>query len=198
MAVQQTLRPYVTAGIAIVGSGLIGATPAIAPMPDVHVGRDIALTSMLTDAMQPWIDQYNIAADNATVLANNFYVAPSVAMQQLIANSQAWIQDILDDPSQIPVVVNEMQEQLRAVTEGYSLWNVAADDPTTVTSVLHTLSGGVDLTTFNVGHSFMFTLLPQLLPAFLPPGTDADAILPIINFISSPMSGIIMGMLGPD
>lgn len=194
---QKTLRPYATTGIAVVGASLIAVTPVAVTAPDAHIGRDVALTSALTDAMQPWIDQYNIAADNATTLANNYYIAPNVAFQQLIANSQAWIQQILDDPSQIPVVVNEMQEQLRAVTDGYSLLNVAADDPTTVTSVLHTLSGGVDLTTFNVGHSFMFTLLPQLLPAFLPAGTDADAILPIINFISSPMSGVIMGMLGP-
>lgn len=194
---QKTLRPYATTGIAVVGASLIAVTPAAVTAPDAQVGRDVALTSALTDAMQPWIDQYNIAAENATTLANNYYIAPNVAFQQLIANSQAWIQQILDDPSQIPVVVNEMQEQLRAVTDGYSLLNVAADDPTTVTSVLHTLSGGVDLTTFNVGHAMMFTLLPQLLPAFLPAGTDADAILPIINFISSPMSGVIMGMLGP-
>lgn len=193
---QKTLRPYATTGIAVVGASLIAVTPLAVTTPDVQVGRDIALTSMLTDAMQPWIDQYNIAAENATVLANNFYVAPSVAMQQLIANSQAWIQDILDDPSQIPVVVNEMQEQLRAVTEGYSMWNIAADDPIATSAVLHTLSGS-DLNTFSIGHDLLFALLPQLLPAFLPEGTDAEAILPIINFISSPMSGIIMGMLGP-
>jgi hypothetical protein len=197
MIVHQTLRPYVTAGIAIVGSGLIVATPTIAPVSDVHVGPDIALTSALTDAMAPWIDQYNIAAENATVLLNNGFVAPLVALQQLIANSQAWIQDILSDPSQIPVVVNEMQEQLRAVTNGFTLLDVGATDPTTVTTTLHTLSGGVDLTTFNVGHSFLFSLLPALLPAFLPPGTDTDAILPILNFLASPMSGMIMGMLGP-
>lgn len=194
---QQTLRPYVTAGIAIVGSGLIAATPVTTPLANVPTFRDVALTSALTDAMAPWIAQYNTAAENFTVLANNYSAAPEVAAQQFMANTQAWIQQVLDDPSQIPVVVNEMQEQLRAVTNGYTLLNVAADDPIAVTTVLHTLSGGADLTTFTLGHSLLFTLLPQLLPAFLPPGTDADAILPILNFIASPMSGMIMGMLGP-
>ena len=194
---QKTLRPYATTGIAIVGASLVAVAPAAVTAPDVHVGRDIALTSVLTDAMAPWIEQYNIAAQNATVLANNFSVAPFVALQQFIANQYAAFQEILSDPSKIPDVVNEMQEHLRAVMNGYTLLNVAADDPTAVTTVLHTLSGGADLSTFVVGHSFLFTLLPQLLPAFLPPGTDADAILPIINFISSPMSGMIMGMLGP-
>lgn len=194
---QKTLRPYATTGIAIVGAGLIAATPVTAPLANVTTMRDVALTSALTDAMAPWIAQYNTAAENATVLINNYNVAPNVAFQQLIANAQSWIQQVLDDPSKIPDVVNEMQENLRAVTNGYSLLNVAADDPIAATAVLHTLSGGADLSTFTLGHSLMFTLLPQLLPAFLPPGTDADAILPIINFIASPMSGMIMGMLGP-
>ncbi|MEB3050501.1 outer membrane porin GjpA [Mycolicibacter sp. MYC123] len=194
---QKTLRPYVTTGIAIVGAGLIAATPVATPLAGSSTIRDVGLTSTLGDALAPWMDQYNTAAENFTVLANNYFVAPEVAAQQFIANTQAWIQTVLNDPSQIPVVVNEIQEQMRAVSNAYTMLNIPADDPTAVTTVLHTLSGGADLTTFNIGHSLMFTILPQLLPAFLPPGTDADAILPILNFIASPASGMIMGMLGP-
>ncbi|WP_024443793.1 outer membrane porin GjpA [Mycobacterium sp. UM_WGJ] len=196
MAVQQTLRPYVTAGIAIVGSGLIAATPAATPLASVPTIRDVQL-SALGDLWAPWIDQYNIAAQNATVLANNFNVAPNVVFQQFIANQYAFFQEILNDPSKIPDVVNEMQEHLRGVMNGYTLLNVAADDPIAATTILHTLSGGADLSTFTLGHSLLFGLLPQLLPAFLPPGTDVEPINAIINFISSPMSGMIMGMLGP-
>ncbi|WP_409435071.1 outer membrane porin GjpA [Mycobacterium sp. SMC-14] len=197
MAVQKSLRPYATTGIAIVGASLVAVAPAAVTAPDVHVGRDIALTSVLTDAMAPWIEQYNIAAQNATVLANNFSVAPFVALQQFIANQYAAFQEVLSDPSKIPDVVNEMQEHLRAVSNGYTLLNVAGDDPIAATTILHTLSGGADLGTFTLGHSLLFGLLPQLLPAFLPPGTDVEPINAIINFISSPMSGMIMGMLGP-
>lgn len=194
---QKTLRPYATAGIAIVGATLITVPPAVASLPDISKTHDVALTSFLTDAMAPWIEQFNIAAENSTVLANNFNVAPFVAFQQFIANQYAYFQEILSDPSKIPDVVNEMQEHLRAVNNAYTLLNVAADDPIAATTILHTLSGGADLSTFTLGHSLLFGLLPTLLPAFLPPGTDADAILPILNFIASPMSGMIMGMLGP-
>ncbi|UVO13258.1 outer membrane porin GjpA [Mycobacterium sp. SVM_VP21] len=197
MAVQKTLRPYATTGVAIVGATLISVPPAVASLPDIPAARDVALTSFLTDAMAPWIDQYNIAAQNSTVLANNFNVAPFVAFQQFIANQYAFFQEVLNDPSKIPDVVNEMQEHLRAVSNGYTLLNVAADNPIAATTILHTLSGGADLSTFTLGHSLLFGLLPQLLPAFLPAGTDVEPINAIINFISSPMSGMIMGMLGP-
>ncbi|MGV0749244.1 outer membrane porin GjpA [Mycolicibacter heraklionensis] len=197
MAVQKTLRPYATAGIAIVGATLITVPPAVASLPDIPKAHDVALTSLLTDAMAPWIEQYNIAAENATVLANNFNLAPFVAFQQFIANQYGYFQEILNDPSKIPDVVNEMQEHLRAVNNAYTMLGIAADDPTAATTILHTLSGGADLSTFTLGHSLLFGLLPQLLPAFLPAGTDVEPINAIINFISSPMSGMIMGMIGP-
>lgn len=194
---QKTLRPYATAGVAIVGATLITVPPAVASLSDLPAARDVALTSFLTDAMAPWIDQYNIAAQNSTVLANNFNVAPSVALQQFIANQYGYIQEILNDPSKIPAVVSEMQEHMRAVSSAYTLLGIAPDDTTTAaTTILHTLSGS-DLSTFALGHDALYTLLPQLLPALLPPGTDTSLIVELINFISSPMSGMIMGLIGP-
>lgn len=194
---QKTLRPYATAGVAIVGATLITVPPAVASLPDIPAARDVALTSFLTDAMAPWIEQYNAAADNATVLANNFNVAPFIALQQFIANQKDYMQQILDDPSNIPNVVSAMQDHMHAVTSAYSMVTLDPTDPIAVTTTLHTLSGEADLTNFLLGHGFLYTLLPNLLPALLPAGTDVDAIMPIINFISSPMSGMIMGMIGP-
>ena len=194
---QKTLRPYATTGVAIVGATLMTVPPAVASLPDIPAARDVALTSFLTDAMAPWIDQYNIAAENSTVLANNFNVAPFVAFQQFLANQYAFMQQILDDPANIPNVVSTMQDHLHAVMSAYTMLTVDPTDPIAVTTTLHTLSGEADLTNFLLGHGFLYTLLPNLLPALLPPGTDVDSIMPIINFVSSPMSGMIMGMIGP-
>lgn len=179
------------------GATLITATPAVASMPDVSTFRDVALTSALTDAMAPWIEQYNIAAENTTVLFNNFNVAPHVAFQQFLANQYDYLQRVLDDPSSIPSVVSEMQEHMRAVSSAYTLLGLAPDDTTTAaTTILHTLSPS-DLNTLALGHDLLYQLIPSLLPTLLPPGTDTEPIVQIVNFISSPMSGMIMGMLGP-
>src|SRR5699024_11013283 len=40
-----TLRPYATAGVAIVGAGLIALTPALAPVHDISATREVALTA---------------------------------------------------------------------------------------------------------------------------------------------------------
>lgn len=83
---QHALRPYVTAGIALVGSSLISVTPAVAPMPGIATIRDVALTGAMEDFLAPWIEQYNTAAANATTLFNNFALAPFVGYQQDLAN----------------------------------------------------------------------------------------------------------------
>lgn len=189
---QQVLRPYATAGIAVVGASLIAVTPAAATSPAVPQVRDVALTSVLGDFLAPWIAQGNTAAENATLLANNFFVAPHVALQQLIANMNGYAQQIFDDPANLPAVTAQMQQHLDAVQTGMTLIN--ASDETTATVTLHTLSGS-DLSDFanpTLGHDLLFQLLPSFLPA-----DQAATIGPIVDYLASPSSGMLIGALGP-
>lgn len=190
---QQTLRPYVTAGIAIVGSGLIAATPVATPLANVPTVRDVALTAGggLPDLMAPWTEVFNEASRNATILTQNYLIGPGVAFQQFLANQTQFWQSVLDDPSKIPDVMQQIQHNLDAVMTGYTLQNASAETIATVN--FHTLSGS-DLNNFAIGHDLLFQLLPQFLPADM----DTSLITPIINFMASPLSGIIMGALGPS
>jgi hypothetical protein len=62
----------------------------------------------------------------------------------------------------------------------------------------HTLGGPQDLTTLGEGHITLgHALLASQLPGFLPPDIDPDTIAPILNFLESPLSGVIIGALGP-
>lgn len=196
---QQTLRPYVTAGIAIVGSGLIAATPVVTPLANVPTIRDVVLAAGggLPDLMAPWTEVFNTASANSTQLANNFFLAPGVGIQQFIANQSDFWQQILNDPSSIPDVMNQMQANLKAVTDAFTLFN--ADPATIATTTLHTLNGGFETVVnpdgslgIDAGHAALY----QLLPAFIPPD-QSDTLLPIINFMSSPASAMIIGALGP-
>lgn len=197
---QQTLRPYVTAGIAIVGSGLIAATPiAATPLAGGPTIRDVALTAGgLPDLLAPWTAVFNEASENATTLTQNFYLAPGVAFQQLLANQSQYWQEILDDPSKIPDVMQQIQSNLDAVLTGYTLQNASGSlglgglEGTIGAVGVHTLSG-TDLNTFALGHDALFGLLPQFLPADM-----ADVATPIVNFMASPLSAIIIGSLGPS
>lgn len=197
---QQTLRPYVTAGIAIVGSGLIAATPVATPLASVPTIQDVALTAgdTLPDLMAPWTEVFNEASRNATILTQNFFLAPGVGFQQMLANQSQFWQSVLDDPSKIPDVMQQIQANLDAVLTGYTLQNADGTfelgnlTGTLGTVGVHTLSGS-DLNTFALGHDALFALLPQFLPADM-----ADVATPIVNFLSSPLSAIIIGSLGPS
>ncbi|MDQ2627370.1 MAG: outer membrane porin GjpA [Actinomycetota bacterium] len=183
---RRILRPYATAGVAIVGSGLIAVTPAVAPLPDLQVVRDVALAAGMADLFAPWQEVYNTAAQNATTLLQNYYLAPGIGFQQFLANQGDYWQQALDDPSNLNAVMEQMQAHLNAVTTGYSMQDVTDDDSAIVT--VHTLDGS-SLS----GHAFLF----DQIAGFLPPDVDQDMVMPIINFLASPLSGIIMGMIGP-
>lgn len=189
---RKTLRPYATAGVAIVGAGIITVTPVAAPLSDVQV-RDVTLTAgdTLPDLLAPWIDQFNTASENATTLVDNFSLAPGVGLQQLLANMSGYLQDFFDDPTSNTVtsIMGQIQDNLAGVLTGYGLSGAGADTISTVTQ--HTLDGPGTLA--DLGHIGLF----NELPSFLPSGIDPATVTPIVDFLASPLSGIIIGELGP-
>jgi hypothetical protein len=191
---QSALKPYATAGVAILGASFLAVTPVATPASSLSAVRDVALTadgSVFGDFMAPWLAQYNIAAENATVLANNFYLAPGVGLQQIIANLTDYAQQLADDPTKLAAITMQMQEDLKAVNDAYTLWD--AGQSTIDATTLHTVNAS-DLSTLFFGHD----LILQLLPQFLPADVDPELVTPIVNFMASPASAMIMGMLGPS
>jgi hypothetical protein len=197
MSVHTALKPYATAGVAIVGAGVLAVTPTAAPSPDLSTVRDFALTadgSPFGDFLAPWLDQYNTAAENTTQLANNFFVAPWVGLQQALANQGDFWQQLADDPTTLGEVTLAMQDNVKAVLDSFTL--LGADDDTVAAVINHTLSGEGD----PISQHDLVGLLPQLVEGGLlplPEGTDPDLVIEVVNFLSSPASGILIGALGP-
>lgn len=158
--------------------------------------REVTLatdSSSLPDFLTPWIDQYNIASQNATQLLNTFYDAPGIGLQQLVANMSGYLQDFFNDPtsSTITTVSQEMQANLAAVLSGFTLQNATSETTNTVTQ--HTIDGLVVGGGLAGGHAFLF----NNIPAYSPPDQQA-VISEVFNFLASPDSGLIMGALGPE
>ncbi len=123
---QQALRPYATAGVALVGAGLIAITPMASRLPDTVTVQDIKLVSgedALTDLSSPWTDVFNTASENATTLWDNFALAPSVGLQQALVNQSDLWQQFFNDPtsSTLASVFQEMQTNLDNVLTGLGL-----------------------------------------------------------------------------
>lgn len=193
---RHALRPYATAGITVLGAGLIAVTPVVAPLPGIQQG-DVILTAggTLPDLAAPWIDQFNTASQNASTLAGNFFLAPGVGFQQALVNQSNLWNEFFHDPtsSTLATVMQQMQQNLDKVMTGIGLqgtniggfnesygWDLGSIGNMVLQ---HTMIGS---------HALMFGEIPGYLPA-----SEQSLIEPIINFLGSPESAIIMGALGP-
>lgn len=177
----QTLRPYVTAGAVLLGTGLIAVTPGV--MPDLQQ-RAVQLTSF--DPFAAWTDVFNATQANATEIYDYLSAVPFVALQQAIVNQVGYVQELIDDPSNISAVLTEMQ------TNAQNAFNAA------------TFLGGdqvefinpLDNATLDTQHSLLFLYLTNQLGGLGIPG-PAEPIPTIVDFLTSPLSGVLIGALGP-
>ncbi|OBY29775.1 outer membrane porin GjpA [Mycolicibacter kumamotonensis] len=172
------VRPYATAGVALVGASLVAVTPLSAPapvLPDVQ-SRAVALTGAFQDVL-------NAASANVTTILNNWYLAPGVGMQQFWANQMSYADQMLNDPAgSSNAIAEEMQLHLNAVISGFTMQDMTAETRATVLN--HTM---------DANHQLMFGQVAGYLPA----DVDPDQILPIIDYLGSPSSAMLMGMIGP-
>lgn len=181
---QQALRPYATAGIALVGAGLIAVTPVVAPLPDLHQVRDVALTADGSDAsgiiggfLEAWKDTFDSAKDNLTTLGTAYADAFSDLKDALTSSPH------LDG--------KELFNALTFLGGDQKNFTIPMSD--------HTLDA-----TNGLGHTFLFEFLtsPVAPDQGLPDGGllvsgGHEGLIPLVNFLASPLSGVLIGMLGP-
>ena len=164
---QTALRPYTTAGVALLGAGVI-AIPPIAPrMPDI-TDIERALPVHLTAAVDPitqWTDVLNQANANFTTIANNFLAKPFPVLQQVIANQIGYLGELPDAGA----IAGQIQHNLQA----------AAAAPI-----------AQDQTTLDALHQVAFALLPTLVPGLANPSFK-----PLLDFLTTSLSGALLGLV---
>ncbi|ODR11726.1 hypothetical protein BHQ15_00565 [Mycolicibacillus koreensis] len=187
--------PLVTAGIALAGAGVLTAAPVTPAVPDIEI-PDIQLTAL--DDFDP-ISQlgsfFDLTSVNASQLINNFGLAPGVGLQQAIVNQFGFLGDILNDPASIGDVLGQLGTNVENVLTGTFL--LGASDATAESVVFHTLSPSnlVDLLTGTAGHDLLYSAMTGALDPIFP---APDEPLPtLINLLSSPASGVLIGTAGP-
>lgn len=161
--------PWVAAGVALIGAGAIAATPVAVSLPAPTGTRAAAVA--LTAGVDPftaWQDVFTTAKDNASTLWDHMSAVPGVAAQQLIA-------DFMNGTSIDP----------QAVLEAIVQPNMATDLPMS------------PLLLSNDALQALITLvMPQFMPDDFPLTTDE--LTPILSFLASPLSGVLIGALAPS
>ncbi|WP_193046832.1 outer membrane porin GjpA [Mycolicibacterium baixiangningiae] len=163
---ESRLRPYTTAGIALVGASVIALSPVAPPLPDVKVANPSVQLSAAVDPFTPWVDLLGQAETNLTGLADGWAEAPFPVLQQVIVNQLGYLSELPN----FEAIAGQLLTNLQAGFEA----PFAPD-----------LVGSLD-----PAHVALFDLLPLLdvLPADLQP---------LIDFSASPLSGVLLGLVGP-
>ena len=187
---QHALRPYATAGVALVGAGLVAVTPAVAPMQANFLARDVALTAGFSDFIDPFVAAYNTAQDNIAQMMASYDAAPHIGFTQAMNNLTGYLQSMSDDPTTIPAMVSAIQTDLKNAWSAITLMNASQD---TISDVIrHTMDSSYTVGNLSGGHEIIFNQVPGFLPE-----DQAATLTPIINFLGSPMSAIMLASVSP-
>lgn len=183
---QEVARNWLTAaGAVVAATGMIAAAPGLAPVP-ATVAHDIQSASVrLTagwDPFAPWQAAFDTAKAGATVLGDNFLLAPGVGLQQAIANQIGYAKQLFEDPSSFEAVSQQFAANVMKVATGLTL--IGADEATRDAVLKHTLGG-------------LHGLSLDMFPSFLEEGVDVETFSAVMNFLASPLSGVLIGSVGP-
>ena len=179
-------RAWVAAGVAIAGASVMAVAPGVhSEVPTAYKATE-ATVRLAADwkPLEPYIDAFNEASKNAATLAHNYFLAPGLPLQQIISNQSKYLNEVLNDPSKADDALKKMRANLEAVITGVT--GIGASDDTLAQTKDHTVVG-------------LHGLVLQLLPQFLPEGGPIDpaTITAIMNVLASPMSGVLIGLVGP-
>lgn len=176
-----TTRPWITAGVALAGASVIAAIPLAGPPPGLQ-SRAVQLASDF-DPVTPFLDALNTASANATAVADFYFEAPEAALQQAIVNQ---VGSIGEDPA------TALQDfQVNFLT---ALLAATFIDPDQDDADLDFING-LATHTLDAPHQVLQTALTEGIPGVLP--APGDQVPLIADFLSSPVSGVLIGSLGP-
>lgn len=179
--------PWIAAGIALVGAGTIAATPVVTPLPALSVVHTsaVALTADF-DPFGAWQDVFDTAKTNATTLSDFFSAAPFVAQQQEIANLIGYAQGLADGSTTFSDVIKDIQDN---ATNTFNAATFLAGDPGDLNVVSNY--------TMDLNHGLVYLALTGQAADLGFPAPD-EPIPSIVNFLSSPLSGVLIGALSPS
>ncbi|MFV8165893.1 outer membrane porin GjpA [Mycobacterium sp. 134] len=184
-AKQEVNRHWLTAGAVLASAAVIAAAPGIAPVPagvqhDIQAGA-VRLTAGW-DPFAPLQTAFDTAKASGTILADNFLLAPGVGLQQAIANQLGYAKQLFDDPSSFEAVSQQFAANVMKVAAGLTL--IGADDATKDAVLKHTLGG-------------LHGMALDMFPSFLAEGVDVDTFSAVMGILASPLSGVLIGSIGP-
>jgi hypothetical protein len=164
-------RPFIAAGVAVVGTSAIAMSPVVVAPPDIRAASAIQLT-----ATTDWAGVFSKASENAQALFDTWREAPAPILQQIAANLRTYLTELPDLSGIVAQIQANFQSALAAPL---------APDPSTLDST----------------HRTFYELLPAIMQLPGIPDLLQLSISPtgqqLLAFSTTALSGVLLGMAGP-
>jgi hypothetical protein len=134
---------------------------------------------------QPWIDAFQTADASAKQIGATFAEAPAVLLQQFLANQFEYLREVLQNPQSIGTVLTQVANNIQSAFVSSTL--LGFDQSTQYLLPQASLDGW---------HDILRQSIPKILVEGTPPGMK-DVVQQLLNVLSSPLSGVAMGLAGP-
>ena len=182
--ISQALRPYATAGIAVVGASVIAVAPVATPLPDISQVRDVQLTA--TDILSIPFNTFQDAFTNDGNLSLAFVDANN-ALVDAIQTNPDWFSALLN-PQELFGALTFLAGDQKGFINPLTEWTLTSLSP-----------GGLGDPDFTLGHGELYAILTNqgdaLAPGLFP---TLDAPIPeIASLLASPLSGVLIGAVSP-
>lgn len=178
-------RSYLTAGIAAFGAGAIALAPvqplpAAPPLPSALTSTLAVNLAASIDPITPWIETLQAAGDNISGLFTDWAEAPFPIIAQVIANQITYLGELPDIGAILGQVVDNVGNAIRApfAADPANISDAQIDPP---------LPRLVQLA---IGGNTRQNVYPLI-------GLLAPALEPIAEFATTPISGLLVGAIGP-
>lgn len=182
-----TARGYLASGVAAFGAGAIALSP-IQPLPDhVALAPQRAVSTLAVelasaiDPITPWVNTFIAAGNNIEALADLAMQQPLPIISAIAQNQLTYFQELPDIGLIASQILNNVQTFFTAPS--------APDGNNISDAVVATTTGFLQLP---LDQRTVYSLLPVVL------GKDLyEQLQPVIDFSTSPVSGELIGLLGP-
>ncbi|BBY32891.1 hypothetical protein BST33_13125 [Mycolicibacter minnesotensis] len=176
----QALRPFVTAGIALVGASTLAIAPVAPPPPGAPVVHDVELT-----AGAGFFDLLQDTLTNGGNLSLAFANANDALVEAIQGNPDWWSTSPQELLGALTFLAGDQKGFLNPLAE--------------FTTSLPSGEGGIGSPDFFLGNFLLYGLLSNqgeaLAPGLIP---EIPAPIPeIVQFLASPLSGILIGAISP-
>lgn len=165
------VRPYATAGIGLLGAGVIAISPVAPLPPDAEIPPQIRLSAAV-DPITLWRDVISDADANLGSLDGDWSQDPVPVLRRVIANQIGHLSELPD----FPAILEQINANLKAA--------IAAPFAT-------------DLGTLEPGHAFAFPVVTEGLPALGIPALLPAELQPVLDLTTTYLSGVLLGLAGP-